>query len=238
MDVKLRPHDKCEDSTLSVEGGDDKKGACQTVPGRVWLKGGMGSRPPQPAKGRHIGTYALTTSVAPWVASALGGYKPATEVLELVAPFAANFHGVLERERSISTGLHDLDAIEWTYQSTLEVGAAIILAADATDDPVDLSLQLHGSQAAGDDHFSSWGKLLTGLDCDPPIIVQFPFYLLMCQSFTFEPTCHREDYVYSAMTGIDWVRPVSSHPLNDKAKFPAQNERTGCLLYTCKAVLV
>ena len=135
----------------------------------------------------------------------MASYEPTSEVLELVKPFATEFHDVLERERASSTGLHDLDAIERTYQCTLEVGAALILAADATDDPVDLSLQLHASRAGGDDHFSPWGRLLTGLECDPPIIVQFPFYLMMCQSFTFEPTGHREDYVYSAMTGVDWV---------------------------------
>lgn len=203
MDVNLRTHDKCEDSTPSS--GDLDKKLYLSSTGRAWLGNGLDSRPPQPAKARHIGTYALTTEVAPWATNSLANYQPTSEVLELVRPFAAEFHDLVERERASSTGLHDLDAIEMTYQSTLEVAAAIILAADATDDPVDLSLQLHASRAGGDDHFRPWGRLLTGLECDPPIIVQFPFYLLMCQSFTFEPTRHREDYVYSAMTGIDWV---------------------------------
>jgi hypothetical protein len=69
-----------------------------------------------------------------------------------------------------------------------------------------LNPKLHASQAGGDDHFSPWGHLLTGLECDPPIIVQFPFYLFMCQSFTLEPNHLREDYVYTALTGVDWVR--------------------------------
>lgn len=139
---------------------------------------------------------------------AIANWHPIREVLDLVAPFAAELHDVCEKERSSSTGLHDIDAIELTYQFTVEVGAAILLAADATNDPVDLSLhtQLHTSAAGGDGHFAPWGKLLTGLECDPPIIVQFPFYLMMCQSFTFEPLGYREDYIYSALTGVDWVR--------------------------------
>lgn len=156
-------------------------------------------------KGRHIGTYALTTKLASWVEAAIAHYQPTSDVVELVAPFAAELHDVFEKERSLSTGLHDIDALELTYQFTVQVGAAIVLAADSTDDPVDFALQLHASKAGGDEHFKSWGRLLTGLDCDPPIIVQFPFYLMMCQSFTFEPLGHREDYVYSALTGVDWV---------------------------------
>lgn len=161
--------------------------------------------PPQPAPGRHIGRYALTTEVAPWVKKAIEVYRPSEEVLELVKPFATAFHEVVNKERESSRGLHDLDAIELTYQCTLEVSAAMLLAADATDDPVDLELSIHASRAGGDDHFRSWGKFLTDLDCDPPIIAQFPFYLLLCQSFTFEPNWYREDYVYSALTGVDWV---------------------------------
>ncbi|KAI0187154.1 hypothetical protein EV127DRAFT_462887 [Xylaria flabelliformis] len=162
--------------------------------------------PPQSTTGRHIGTYALTTEIAPWVKKAMTNYQPTTEVLELIRPFALKFHAFVERERELSSGLHDLDIIEMTYQHTLEIGAAILLGADATDNPVDLSLQFHASKAGGDDHLAPWGRLLTGLECDPPIIVQFPFYLLMCQSFTFEPTAHREDYVYAALTGVDWAK--------------------------------
>ncbi|KAI0809838.1 hypothetical protein GGR55DRAFT_646869 [Xylaria sp. FL0064] len=64
----------------------------------------------------------------------------------------------------------------------------------------------HTSRAGEDDHLRSWGRLLTSLECDPPIIAQFPLYLLMCQSFTYEPTNHREDYVYSALIGVDWAK--------------------------------
>ena len=177
----------------------------QTFSKRVWLESEHDRCPPQPAKGRHIGTYALTTELAPWVKKALGSFQPTDDVLNLTAPFASSFHKMIANERKSSAGLHDIDAIELTYQCTLEIGAAILLAADTTDDPVNESLQLHASRAGGDDHFKSWGRLLTGLECDPPIIVQFPFYLLMCQSFTFEPKWHKEDYVYSALTGVDWV---------------------------------
>jgi hypothetical protein len=203
LDVNLYAYEKFADSTLA--GQYDGSTPSHSSYGRVWLKSEFRTRPPQPASGRHIGTYALTSEIAPWVKAALGGYKPTEEVLELVEPFAAKFHDLFEKERESSSAWHDLNAVELTYQYTLEVGAAIILAADRTDDPVDLSIQLHASRAGGDDHFMSWGRLLTGLECDPPIIVQFPFYLMMCQSFTLEPTSHREDYVYSAMTGVDWV---------------------------------
>lgn len=204
----------------------------QSTPERIWLQGGLPTRDPQPTRERHIGVYALTTKIAPWVREAIAKYKPTDDVLALVAPFAAEFHSAVEEERALSSGLHDLDAIELTYQCTLEIGAAVLLAASGTDDPIDLSIgaQLHASRAGGDDHFTSWGRLLTGLDCDPPIIVQFPFYLMMCQSFSFEPTGHREDYVYSALTGIDWVGslspgrplslPVPTTPVRRCAVFP------------------
>ena len=203
MDANLRTHDKCEDNNCLGEINGNK--LHQSSSKRVWLESGEDTRPPQPAKGRHIGTYALTTEVAPWVKKALASYQPTDEVLELVKPFATEFHEMIANEKKSSAGLHDIDAIELTYQCTLEICAAILLAADATDDPANLSLQLHASRAGGDDHFKSWGRLLTNLECDPPIIVQFPFYLLMCQSFTFEPNWHKEDYVYSALTGVDWV---------------------------------
>lgn len=147
----------------------------------------------------------MTTEVAPWVKKALTSYQPSNEVLELVKPFATEFHEMITNEKKLSAGLHDIEAIELTYQCTLEICAAILLAADVTDDPANLDLQLHASRAGGDDHLKSWGRLLTSLECDPPIIVQFPFYLLMCQSFTFEPNWHKEDYIYSSLTGVDWV---------------------------------
>lgn len=204
MATNLKTHDSCKDSTSYNKHDGGKLG--QSSPERRWLKNGLKSRPPQPAKGRHVGKYALTTEVASWVKNALIAYEPSVQVQELVKPFADDFHALIEKERKSSTGLHDLDAIELTYQYTLELGAAILLAADSTNDPVNLSIQLHASKAGGDDHFTSWGRLLTGLECDPPIIVQFPFYLLMCQSFTLEPKPLKEDYVYSALTGVDWVR--------------------------------
>ncbi|KAM7185800.1 hypothetical protein V8F33_012190 [Rhypophila sp. PSN 637] len=202
VDDNLASHAKCPDHDVNVSNG-----LCEhSTPRRVWNINASETCPPKPAPARHIGSYALTTNLAPWVKNALESYKPTDEVLELVKPFAAAFHDTLDRERKSSHGLHDLNAIELTYQCTLEVCAAILLAADAADDPVEMELDLHASRAGGDDHFTPWGKLLTNLDCDPPIIVQFPFYLLLCQSFTFEPNWHREDYVYSALTGVDWTK--------------------------------
>ncbi|POR36008.1 Uncharacterized protein TPAR_03812 [Tolypocladium paradoxum] len=174
---------------------------------RSWIVRACEPHPAEsPESGRDIGPYPLTSTLSPWVRNALANYQPDSRVRDLIEPFAAEFHQTLEDERKMSSGLHDLNVVELTYQLTLEIGAAILLAADATDDPVRLQSEYHSSKAANDEHFSSWGKLLTGLEVDPPIIVMFPFYLMMCQSFTFEPTSLQEDYVYSALTGIDWVQ--------------------------------
>lgn len=203
-DGKLRAHGQCKDSATGKE--EDIKKLFELNPKRVWSDKQQETRPPQSTKERDIGVYPLTTELAPWVKQCLSAYKPDGEVLELVQPFSAGFHSLMEKERASSFGLHDLDAIELTYQYTLEVGAAILLAADTTDDAIDLKLHIHASRAGRDDHLVSWGRLLTGLECDPPIIAQFPVYLMMCQSFTFQSRSEREDYVYSALTGVDWVR--------------------------------
>lgn len=212
MESNQRTHKKCE-ANIPDNPINDENSSCHLCSQRVWLRSELASRSPQLTTGRHIGTYALTTSIAPWVKKALTNYRPTAEVLELVRPFASKLHSLLDGERESSSGLHDLDAIEMSYQHSLEIGAAILLGADTTDNPANLSIQLHTSRAGGDDHLLPWGRLLTGLECDPPIIAEFPLYLLMCQSFTFEPTVNREDYVYAALTGVDWVctrRPLHS----------------------------
>ena len=79
-----------------------------------------------------------------------------------------------------------------------------------TVDPVNIQSELHASEAGGDDHFKSWGPILTGLDCQPPIIAMFPIYLTMCQAFTFEEVTDPEDYVYAALTGVDWTKKQSA----------------------------
>lgn len=67
--------------------------------------------------------------------NALSSHKPSPEVLELIKPYAQQYHDSIEQERATTTGLHDIDAIELTYQCTLEICAAILLAADETDEP-------------------------------------------------------------------------------------------------------
>jgi hypothetical protein len=84
-------------------------------PGRVWVYGTKERRAPHPGKARHIGDYALTTKVATWVMNALSTYKPSPEVLELIEPFARQYHDTIEQERATTFGLHDIDAIELTY---------------------------------------------------------------------------------------------------------------------------
>ncbi|KAJ5578355.1 uncharacterized protein N7459_007319 [Penicillium hispanicum] len=174
---------------------------------RAWVESEHTSHPPKVAEsGRNIGHYPLTSGLADWASNALAKYQPDSQTKDFIKPFAQYFHEAVDKERKVSTGLHNLDIVELTYQLTLEVGAAVLLAADKTDDPVSLESEFHSSKAASDDHFTSWGKLLTGLECDPPIIALFPIYLMMCQSFTFEPTSLQADYVYSALTGVDWAQ--------------------------------
>ncbi|KAI1422212.1 hypothetical protein F5Y12DRAFT_800014 [Xylaria sp. FL1777] len=213
LEVNLRSHEQCEDDNMPI-GLNSEKLTSHLCAQRVWLKSELSSPSPQPTKGRHIGTYALTTKIAPWVEKALKGYRPTVEVFELVQPFASKLHAFFDRERESSTGLHDLDMMEMIYQNTLEINAAIILAANNTEDPVNLSLQFHSSRAGRDDHLVSWGRLLTGLECDPPIIALSSFYLLLCQAFTFEPTSHKEDYVYAALTSADWMK--GQNKFNDR----------------------
>jgi hypothetical protein len=155
---------------------------------------------------RNIGKYPLTSDLSPWVHELMLNHQPDESVLEFVKPFSAQFHAAIDKERIFSSGLHNLDLVEFTYRVTLEVGAEILLAADATDDPIELQRGLHTSAAASDDQFYSWGRLLMGLECDPPIIGMFPVYLMMCQAFTSEPNPTRTDYVYAALTGTDWAK--------------------------------
>ncbi|KAK5991616.1 hypothetical protein PT974_09901 [Cladobotryum mycophilum] len=178
---------------------------------RLWIARENEPHPAEPpTSGRKIGEYPLTSTLAPWVSHVFANFQPDDQVQDLVKPFTIELHQVFEAERAKSSGLHNLTLIEVTYQIALEVSAAILLAADATGDPVCVQNEFHSSHAANDDHFRSWGKLLTGLDCDPPIIVMFPFYLMMCQSFSFESSSQQADYVYSALTGIDWVQGKGS----------------------------
>jgi hypothetical protein len=162
----------------------------------------------QPAKntGRNIGKYPLTSSLSSWATKVMDDYQPDGEVTGFVAPFSAQLCAAVNKERQSNTGLHDLNLEEFTYQVTLQVGAAILLAADSTAEPIEIHEEFSSSKASNDDHFSPWGRLLTGLECDPPIIAMFPVYLMMCKAFTFEPDSVQADYVYSALTGVDWAK--------------------------------
>ncbi|KAI0809839.1 hypothetical protein GGR55DRAFT_141726 [Xylaria sp. FL0064] len=140
IDIDLEAHDDCENGPYYEK---YKHLSRCSSPGRVWLESSLPINPPHAAKGRYIGSYVLTTSVAPWVSEALLKYSPPHEVLDLVRSPALGFHAVVEKERQSTRGLHDLDAIELTYQCILEIGAALLLAADKTDDPISLSLQYH-----------------------------------------------------------------------------------------------
>jgi hypothetical protein len=180
------------------------------VSDRMWTVKQYEQRAPlrvDEAPGRHTGgQYPLTSNLSSWVCRSMFDFQPDDQVLNFTRPFAAQLHAAVDKERKSSSGLHNLDMVEFTYQITLEVGAAVLLAADSTHDPVVLEDEFHSSRAGADDHFRAWGRLLTGLECDPPIIVMFPVYLMMCQAFTFQRDSSKADYVYSALTGIDWIK--------------------------------
>ncbi|OKL56404.1 hypothetical protein UA08_08052 [Talaromyces atroroseus] len=152
------------------------------------------------------GDYPLTSNLTAWAKKAMINFRPGYDVCKMVTPFSAQFHAVVEKERKRSSGLHNLDLIEFTYQIALYVGAAILLAADTTADPIKERAAFHSSRAGADEHLAIWCRLLTGLDCDPPIIAMFPIYLMMCQAFTFEPHSTQADYVYALLTGVDWAK--------------------------------
>ncbi|KAK4499662.1 hypothetical protein PRZ48_010180 [Zasmidium cellare] len=185
----------------------ESKAATSPYTDRQWSQHAITAKEPVTASsGRAIGQYPLTSPLAPWVETALAKYEPNANVREFVEPFTRQLHTLVEEERRTSTGLHDLDLVERTYQLTLEICAEILLAADATEEPVERQSEYHSSKAAKDQHFVPWGRLLMDLECDPPIIAMFPVYLMMCQSFTFTKNPLREDYVYSALTGVDWAQ--------------------------------
>ncbi|KAG6010706.1 hypothetical protein E4U43_008546 [Claviceps pusilla] len=180
---------------------------------REWNKDDQQTRPPQKSAAvkRQLGKYPLTSAMAAWVYDVFAKYKPSQEALDLVRPFSAELHGVFIKEHAASRGWHDLRMMELMYQVSLEVGGEILIAATANGHAVSAKAEFHSSRAARDDHFSPWGKLLTGLVCEPPIISQFPFYLMTCQAFGFERESSQEDYVYSALTGMDWVKGKNAY---------------------------
>ncbi|KAK8912400.1 hypothetical protein VCV18_012588 [Metarhizium anisopliae] len=158
-----------------------------------------------PELGRRVGRYPFTSPLASWVVDAFINYQPSEAATDLVRRFSAELHEAFGKERMQSDGLHNLILTEVIYQITLEVGGEILLAADKSPSCVDVRDEYHSSHVAGDDHFVPWGKLLTGLDCDPPIISHFPFYLMMCQSVV------SGNYVYSALTGVDWAKGKNAY---------------------------
>ncbi|KAG5932300.1 hypothetical protein E4U53_001391 [Claviceps sorghi] len=180
---------------------------------RPWINDNQYTRPPNTpaALKRRLGKYPLTSAMAGWVYDAFAKYEPLQDALDLVRPFSTELHEFFVKEHAAGMGWHDLRMIDLIYQITLEVGGEILIAATASGNAIRTRADLHSSRVTRDDHFSPWGKLLTGLECDPPIIAQFPFYLMMCQAFGFETESSQEDYVYSALTGVDWVRGKNAY---------------------------
>jgi hypothetical protein len=162
VDESLRSHDECEDSEFAaVRSGIQ----AFDYSGRVWLQSAYEHGKPKPGNMRHIGKFALTTEVAPWIMKALSTHKPSPEVLVLIKPYAQQYHDSIEQERATTTGLHDIDSIELTYQCTLEICAAILLAADETDEPgkwVTVSGRLRFKTQNHSTHVRQWNQII---DC-------------------------------------------------------------------------
>ena len=146
-------------------------------------------------------------------------YKPSEDAEILSQPFSDELHEFFERERAVSTGHHDLDLLELVHQVTLEVGAEILIA--ASKDNISITHMPIHSRGSLDEHLSPWGKLLTGLECDPPAISQIPFFLLLCQSFSLEAYSAQENYVYAALIAIDWMKGKN----DESDRFKAFEER-------------
>ncbi|QDS70030.1 hypothetical protein FKW77_003813 [Venturia effusa] len=181
---------------------------------------------------RNIGEYPRISDLSFWVKKAMATFRPNSELLDRVKPFSQELHNTMGAERKISTGLHDLDLIELAYSMssrltvavtampttqltggfcgiTLEVAVAVILAADATDRPIEVEHSLHSSRVGGYEAFEPWDKLLTGLKCDPPILAQFPFFLMVAQAFTLKANPGQEHYVYTTLMGLDGAKANS-----------------------------
>lgn len=69
-----------------------------------------------PPTERNIGEFPLTSELSPWVTKAMATFDPGSELLNRVKPFSQKLHNAIEAERRTSTGLHDLNLIELTYQ--------------------------------------------------------------------------------------------------------------------------
>lgn len=115
VEVSLQAHDRCEDNIPM--GTADENLSHHLGSQRVWLEIQQHSCSLQQAASaqqtadRHIGTYALTTDIAPWVKNALANYRPRVEVSELVRPLALKLHASFKKEKDLSSGLHDLDTL-------------------------------------------------------------------------------------------------------------------------------
>ena len=79
VDENLRSHNQCEDSEhAAVKSGIQ----AFDYSGRVWTQSAHKHGEPKLGNARHIGKFALTSEVAPWVMNTLSTHKPSPEVLE------------------------------------------------------------------------------------------------------------------------------------------------------------
>jgi hypothetical protein len=65
---------------------------------------------------RNIGEHPFTSELASWVGNTMESFEPDSELLDFVQPFSQKLHEALDKERKTSSGLHNLDLVELTYQ--------------------------------------------------------------------------------------------------------------------------
>jgi hypothetical protein len=65
---------------------------------------------------RNIGEFPLTSGLSPWATKAMATLRPEIGLLDSVKPFSEKLHNAMDAERRISSGLHDLNLVELTYQ--------------------------------------------------------------------------------------------------------------------------
>ena|SRR5215469_10117463 len=85
---------------------------------RIWsdMQHKLRTTPEPKASARNIGEYPFTSELASWVKNTMANFQPDGQVLDLVKPFSAELHAAIDAERRSSSGLHDLNVIELTYQ--------------------------------------------------------------------------------------------------------------------------
>lgn len=91
------------------------------------MESGSPKRHTSKDSGRNIGPYPFTSPLPTLAKSVLTEFQPDENVVGFVWSFSAELHAGFDDERENSTGSHDLDLLELTYQIALELGVTVTL---------------------------------------------------------------------------------------------------------------